>query len=94
MGLNEGFLHVRGQILLLDPIPSVNKVFSSVLQEEKQFEIGYDRSLTIDTTTFLAKKVDDSNLNKQPFRKNRPICTCCRLANHTEDKCYKLHGST
>jgi hypothetical protein len=27
---------VRGQILLLDPLPAINKVFSLVLQEERQ----------------------------------------------------------
>lgn len=33
MGLNDSFTHVRGQILLMDPI---NKVFSLILQEERQ----------------------------------------------------------
>ena len=38
MGLNESFDNVRIQILLLDPLPSVNKVYSMVLQIEKQHE--------------------------------------------------------
>lgn len=36
--LNETFDQIRGQILLMDPIPSVNRVFSLVFQEEKQKE--------------------------------------------------------
>lgn len=28
MGLNEDFLHVRGQILLIEPVPSITKVYS------------------------------------------------------------------
>jgi transposase InsO family protein len=35
MGLNEPFNAIRGQILLIEPLPSVNKVFSIIIQEEK-----------------------------------------------------------
>jgi hypothetical protein len=45
MGLNESFSHIRGQILLMDPLPAINKVFSMVVQEEHQREI---------TSTFFA----------------------------------------
>jgi hypothetical protein len=31
MGLNESYSHVRGQILLIDPLPSINKVSSLVV---------------------------------------------------------------
>jgi hypothetical protein len=39
MGLNEFFSHIKGQILLMDPLPSINKVFSLVVQEERQRQI-------------------------------------------------------
>jgi hypothetical protein len=32
MGLNESFSHVKGQILLIDPLLPINKVFSLVVQ--------------------------------------------------------------
>jgi hypothetical protein len=31
MGLNESFSHLRGQILLMDPLPSINKIFSMIV---------------------------------------------------------------
>lgn len=34
MGLNENFLNVRGQILLMGPLPSINQVFALVFQDE------------------------------------------------------------
>lgn len=34
MGLNESFSQIRGQILLMDPIPSLNKIFSLIIQED------------------------------------------------------------
>lgn len=40
MGLNGSFSHIHGQILLLEPLPSINKMFSLVIQEEKQREVG------------------------------------------------------
>lgn len=36
MGLNETYAAVRGHILLMDPLPTVNKVHSLILQDEKQ----------------------------------------------------------
>jgi hypothetical protein len=33
MGLNESFSHIRGQILLMDSLPSINKIFSMIVQE-------------------------------------------------------------
>ncbi|KAL0370630.1 UNVERIFIED_CONTAM: Retrovirus-related Pol polyprotein from transposon RE1 [Sesamum angustifolium] len=38
MGLHESFDHVRNHILLMEPLPSVNKAYSMVLRVEKQSE--------------------------------------------------------
>ena len=35
MGLNESYGGIRSQILMLDPLPPVAKVFNLVIQEEK-----------------------------------------------------------
>ena len=35
MGLNDTYSAVRGQILLIDPIPPLSKVFSLLLQDER-----------------------------------------------------------
>ena len=40
MGLNDTYASVRGQFLLMDPIPSLSKVFSLLLQDEKQRKLG------------------------------------------------------
>ncbi|KAA8542446.1 hypothetical protein F0562_023418 [Nyssa sinensis] len=36
MGLDDSFSQVRGQLLLMDPIPPINRVFSLIVQEEQQ----------------------------------------------------------
>jgi len=33
--LNESISHIQGQILLIDPMPPTNKVFSLILHEER-----------------------------------------------------------
>lgn len=38
MGLNPMCTNIRGQILHMDPLPTVNKIYSLLLQEEKQGE--------------------------------------------------------
>ncbi|GKD61347.1 cysteine-rich receptor-like protein kinase 8, partial [Tanacetum coccineum] len=38
MGLDECYANVRGQILLMNPMPSVAKAYSMIRQEEKQKE--------------------------------------------------------
>jgi len=36
MGLNDSYSAIRGQILLMNPLPSVRQAYSSISQEEKQ----------------------------------------------------------
>ena len=38
--LNDSYASVRGQILLIKSLPTVNKVFSLVSQEERQRELS------------------------------------------------------
>ncbi|XP_057975438.1 uncharacterized protein LOC131162849 [Malania oleifera] len=53
MGLNEVFSHVRGQILMMEPLPGIDKVFSLMVQEEKQREIS--KTGVIDSVAFMSK---------------------------------------
>jgi len=95
MGLNESFANIRGQILLVDPLPPINKVFSLVIQEERQRELCASSSFVHDTAALLTK-TDHSPSNSYPkqsqFCKPRPLCSHCGLLGHTIEKCCKLHG--
>jgi hypothetical protein len=54
MGLNESFYHIRGQILLIDPLHSINKVFSLIIQKESQRQISIG-SMTHHTAALMTK---------------------------------------
>lgn len=98
MGLNESFSQIRGQILLMDPIPSLNKIFSLIIQEERQRDIGTNNS----TSTLAFNVRGQSNDSNKPRyssgnqgykgRKDSVYCTHCNKPGHTHEKCYKLHG--
>ena len=95
MGLNDSFSQVRGQILLMDPLPPINRVFSLILQEEKQREVG-GSSIVASAQVVFASKTDAPRGNGEgkpkQGKKDRPLCTHCNILGHTIDKCYKLHG--
>ena len=93
MGLNDTYSVVRGQILLMDPIPHLSKVFSLLLQDEKQRKVGAGKKIQVDTSAVLVAWGNKNNANN--FNKNklgRPQCTHYRAMGHVVDKCYKLHG--
>ena len=92
MGLNDSFSHIRGQILLMDPIPSVDKVYSLLIQDEKQRSIGQGSSNGpfVESTALAAKAfIHGSKTFKKG--KERPTCSHCGLLGHTVEKCYKIH---
>ncbi|XP_025608274.1 uncharacterized protein [Arachis hypogaea] len=96
MGLDESFSQIRGQISLLEPLPTINKVLFLVTQEEKHRAIGASlNSASQNQVAFLAR-------NQQPpqsqgrcrgmVKKDRPLCSYCEILGHTINKCYKIHG--
>ena len=61
--LNESFAQVRAQLLLMNPIPLINKVFALISQEEKQRSVV--GRVNTDSVSFNVKyKVNKSNHNK------------------------------
>ncbi|XP_020211604.1 uncharacterized protein LOC109796333 [Cajanus cajan] len=86
--LNDSYSHVRGQILLMDPIPPMNQFFSLVSQEKTQREIGVDHPLQESNPAFTLKAQDKYKHNQ----KERPYCEECKKYRNTKDTCFKIHG--
>ena len=70
MGLNETYAAVRGQILIVDPMPPLSMVFSHILQDEKQRKVGATKKMQLDTTAALASTLAAKNVKN--FKKGRP----------------------
>lgn len=91
MGLNDSYSQIKGQILLMDPMPSINKVYSLLIQEERQRSVGHSNLFHVESTTLAVKGSNPSfNFNFSGFSgnsvvfggnnssgKDGPICTHC-----------------
>ena len=87
-GLNDSFDLVRSQILLMNLLPNMNKIFSMVMQHERQFK--YSSSFH-DDSKILLNSVDSRKFQGKG-RGNGRVCSICGRSNHTIDTCYRKHG--
>uniref|UniRef100_A0A2N9E781 Retrotransposon Copia-like N-terminal domain-containing protein n=1 Tax=Fagus sylvatica TaxID=28930 RepID=A0A2N9E781_FAGSY len=69
MGLNESFLQVRGQILLMQPLPPMNKVFFMIQQDEKQRGQGILPLPTVESTALISRS-DNAFIPNNAFLSN------------------------
>ena len=94
MGLNDFFSQVRSQVLLMDPLPSVSKVYALLIQEEIQRSVTNHSSVKVDSTALVAKMQNfNANFGGNGVKgKDKHICTHYCKTGHIADKCYRLHG--
>ncbi|GFZ09708.1 hypothetical protein Acr_21g0003070 [Actinidia rufa] len=64
MGLHDSFSQIRSQLLLMDPLPPINKVFALISQEEQQRKIGNQSNSTSDSANSLAFTIKNDNTKK------------------------------
>lgn len=55
MGLNESYSAIRGQLLLMNPLPDDSQAYSSIIQEERQQNLGARRK-TIEASAMVVQK--------------------------------------
>ena len=71
MGLNESYSAIRGQILLMNPLPSIRQAYSSVSQEEKQRLLSSTHT-AIDSNSSVTMAVRSRPNPVRHERSNRP----------------------
>ncbi|KAA8526271.1 hypothetical protein F0562_008526 [Nyssa sinensis] len=88
MGLHDSFTNVRDQIMLLEPLPPVNKVFSYIQQQERHHLIT-SAAPPVDTIVLAARR-------PFPFspKRDKPYCTHCKITGHTLAQCFKYGNAT
>lgn len=87
MGLNEKYENVRGNIMGMDPLPTVNKAFHLVHQVEKQKEVtcgGKDNGESTDICAFQARKFDQREFGRKDYKKDKmnKKCDHCGFKGH------------
>ena len=87
MGLNDSYAQVRAQILLMDPLPPINKVYSLLIQEERRCSVGNNSSPHVESSTPVTKVSSSSgNQNNNSKGKEKPTCNHCGMMGHTVEK--------
>jgi hypothetical protein len=93
-GLNDQFNVVKTQILMLVPLPSINRVYSLVVQEESN-------NLSIASSNIEPFSVVNASDSRKSQGRGRGYynsykpprhCSFCGKSNHTIDYCYQKHG--
>lgn len=103
LGLDESFMTIRGQILSMQEIPSIGKVYALVKQEEKQKVNVREKTNSSNTTesAHWAKKASEKDENIQErgrYTKSRKklntkyFCDHCNFYGHVKEKCWHLIG--
>ncbi|XP_075643351.1 uncharacterized protein LOC142614677 [Castanea sativa] len=94
MGLNDSYSQVRAQILLMDPLPSINEVYSLLIQGERECSVEKNLDPHMESTTLVTKVSSSTgnNNNKNSKGKNNSTGNHCGMMSHTVEKCYKIYG--
>jgi len=100
IALNENYTAVRGNILMMIPLPTLSQIYSLLVQEERQRQVKPRSEHYIEAASFsVGTNQNASNITgrnfptkKQENRRSQLFCDHCKRNGHTMDKCYKIHG--
>ncbi|GJV14982.1 cysteine-rich receptor-like protein kinase 8 [Tanacetum coccineum] len=79
MGLDKSFANLRGQILLMQPLPTTTKVYGMLRQEENQRESLTPKHIT---PTVMSTFSNNNHSSQSQFRQNR---SSSDLGNHRNE---------
>ncbi|XP_074327508.1 uncharacterized protein LOC141665422 [Apium graveolens] len=94
MGLNDGFTAIRGQMLMMKPLPTLSQAYSLLLQEEGQRSTpmsSVPENIAMNVK-FAGNK--SNQIASVSSKKNNAdeLCDFCHNTGHHQDKCFFLHG--
>ncbi|XP_016717053.1 uncharacterized protein [Gossypium hirsutum] len=85
--LHDRFVAVRSQIMLIDPLHTINKAFSLVIQQERHLTTSSSQMFVSNT---LRRHPSSKKSQAKSFLDSRQ-CTFCGKSRHTVDTCYEKH---
>ncbi|XP_019168182.1 PREDICTED: uncharacterized protein LOC109163914 [Ipomoea nil] len=107
-GLNEKYENIKSGILVMDPIPIMEKVLNMAPKMERKLKSSRNvKNPDLIQSNAVQNAPDhcaedqtvvaaSTSYNKKKFNsssgKNVPKCTFCGMLGHTVEKCYKKHG--
>ncbi|GAU29576.1 hypothetical protein TSUD_153260 [Trifolium subterraneum] len=95
-GLNDHYAAVRSQILIMEPFPDLNTVFSMIVQHESLNSLEVADDSTIGLNLAEARK-NNGYKGKNAYNAgnngySNKTCTYCGKSGHNIDICYRKNG--
>lgn len=84
-GLDDAYSALRSQLLMQQPLPTVEAVCAMLQQEESQRDVL--PIVDIEHTAMYSKGPTERNVEK-----NALYCSACGGKNHTSDRCWVVNG--
>ncbi|XP_049371623.1 uncharacterized protein LOC125836494 [Solanum verrucosum] len=97
MGLNEVYTVVRGNILMMNPLPSMGQAFSLTNYQGNSYASGNSNYAGGNNSLGGNNYAGDNSSSGGNYYsgnsngKNAIVCDYCKRTGHNRDKCYKLH---
>lgn len=92
LGLNSSFENVISNILATDPLPSINRAYYIVQQNEKQKEISGFNHVNHEVSALAVQR--SQTYVKKDWKKDKydRKCDFCKGKGHTKEQCFKIIG--
>ncbi|KAL0462087.1 UNVERIFIED_CONTAM: hypothetical protein Slati_0096300 [Sesamum latifolium] len=96
MGLSDAYDHVRSQVVLMDPLPTVGKAYSMFLRLKKQREVYSgisEEGLMAAQFGEVARQIPTKDLSRcvDSMTRNNSIVKC-KKSGHSREYCFELTG--
>ncbi|GAU32977.1 hypothetical protein TSUD_358440 [Trifolium subterraneum] len=105
-GLNEKFSHSKSQIMMINPLPDIDRAFFLVIQQERELNSSVTSLVSSTDSSDLAMAMQVSSQQGNHNGKNgykgkgqgsnsakgNKYCTHCGRTNHIVENCFVKHG--
>jgi len=93
-GLNDKFAVVKTQVLMMDPLPSINIVYAFIQEQSNNNSVAslVDEQISLVNAPDSRNRSQGRGIGYSSGPKPPRQCSFCGRSNHTVDYCYAKHG--